>query len=304
MHQQEFDQIVNRLPRGRTLFHYFRDRYALMLLEAAAGNGCSVAQLKSSRYGALLRKPIVRQILAAKGSARVDRSDFQSLWVEPHLTFRLSVGRWPLPDTRWCRCCAQMARPGVNLVLQLNLPQQHVQEMERALDESRDELQWACHPVASSPDFTLSWARIDYDADRREALIEEIQSDWVRDVADNGKSEVIDDDGRWKRYMTESLQPYARLWSEATLAATLWFLRTELNVERVFYYTHATGNALKRFYDMKPPRSLYDDLPRRFCFERTHNGPLFLRDSRPTRNVRKAMRDPELQWFRMNTQAA
>jgi len=38
------------------------------------------------------------------------------------------------------------------------------------------------HPVHNSRHPTLSWCRLDFDLESREALIEEVQSDLLRDV--------------------------------------------------------------------------------------------------------------------------
>ena len=300
---KDYSTIVEDLPRGRTLFHYFKDRYALMLLGDAVNRGCSVATLKSTRFRSLMKKPLVRKVLS-NTTGRVTRSDFQAFWVEPYVTFRLSVGQWPPRGQRWCRWSHQMARPGFNLVLQLNLTRTHVRKLEKMLGLTRNDLLgWNGHPIAAAPEFTLSWARIDYDADRKEALIEEIQSDWIRDVADM----VKDNDGEtrktWRQYRKDALEAYLPIWSESTLAACLSFLQRELKVRRIFYYTFKTGNSLKRIRGYQPPRSLYEDLPRKFCFQRTHNGPLFLRDAQ-TRPVRNKMQNPRLQWFRFDVQAA
>ena len=299
---KDYSSIVEGLPRGRTLFHYFKDRYALMLLGDAANRGCSVATLKSTRFRSLLKKPLVRKVLSSS-TGQLNRHDFQAFWVEPYVTFRLSVGQWPPKGQRWCRWSHQMARPGCNLVLQLNLCRSHVRKLEDMLGLTRDDLLgWNGHPIAAAPEFTLSWARIDYDAERKEALIEEIQSDWIRDVADMVKD---NDEGIrkiWRQYREDALQAYLPIWSEATLAACLSFLQQELKVRRIFYYTFKAGNCLKRIRRYQPPRSLYEDLPRRFCFQRTHNGPLFLRDSQ-ARPVRNKLQDPRMQWFRFDVQA-
>ena len=65
-----------------------------------------------------------------------------------------------------------------------------------------------------------------------------------------------------------------------TLAATLWFLRRELGIRRIFYHTFETGNWLKGLRDYKPPRSIYTDLPKQFCFQETYNPPSFIMRSR------------------------
>ena len=60
------------------------------------------------------------------------------------------------------------------------------------------------------------------------------------------------------------------------LAATIWFLREEIGISRIYYHTHEYGAQLKRIRWGLPPRSLYTSLPRRFCFERTEEAPEFL----------------------------
>jgi hypothetical protein len=296
MTQDELDRIVGRLPSARTLFYYFKDRYALMLLEEVVGQGRAVSELKTSRYGRLLQKPTVRKTLARIQGDRLARRDVQSIWQEPSLAYRLTLGQWPSRGEKWNRFWHQMGRPGVNLVLQMNLPQSHVRRMEQLLDEDRGSLRSNGHPVASGQHFTLAWSRIDLDLERREALIEEIQSDWVRDVKFYRTDVDPEFAAGWKAYFNECLRPYDRLWSEAMLAATIWLLRSELGMRRIFYYTFATGNQFKWLSTSVPPRSLYATLPRQFCFRQTHNGPLFLRDA-PSRRVRRKMRDPDTTWF-------
>jgi hypothetical protein len=39
--------------------------------------------------------------------------------------------------------------------------------------------EWSAHPIRRSPS-TLAWSRVDIDFENGEALIEEIQTDWVR----------------------------------------------------------------------------------------------------------------------------
>ncbi len=295
MTQDELDQIVCGLPGARTVFYYFKDRYALILLEEVVGQGRSVSELKSSRYGRLLQKPTVRKTLARIQGNRLARSDVQAFWEEPSLAYRLTVGQWPERGEKWNRFWHQMGRPGVNLVLQMNLPQSHVRRMEQLLDEDRGSLRSSGHPVAEGKDFTLAWSRIDLDLDQKEALIEEIQSDWVREVRDYRDDEA-DCAAGWQTYFDEYLRPYDRMWSEAMLAATIWFLRRELGMRRIFYYTFSTGNHVKYLRDSPPPRSLYATLPRQFCFRQTHNGPLFLRN-KASRRVRRQMRNPQTTWY-------
>lgn len=69
MKHQQVKEIIDCLPKGRTLFPYFRDRYAAMLLAWVFKNGCSVADIKQSRFSGLLKKNYLRiqSLLLATG---------------------------------------------------------------------------------------------------------------------------------------------------------------------------------------------------------------------------------------------
>lgn len=289
----ELNNIRAHLPRGRTLFYYFRDRYALLQLEHLARDGATIGELKKTGLSGLLSRPVVRDSLARCGSGRLDLSVLQAAWPPPVWAYRLSIGRWPQAQCKWERWWHQMARPGVNLVLQMNFAMSDQRRIAQIAgwDDLRG---WQSHPIAPAPEATLAWARLDIDWRRGECLIEELQSDWTRKTKVY-KSPAAD----------ESLEHHRRLWPEAMLAATIQFCRSELEIERIFLYDHQTGNRYKGF-DVRhtsdcPPRSLYTDLPRRFCFRRTHNGPQVLRDARISRKVRKVFTDPETRWWVMQT---
>lgn len=87
-------EIIECLPRGRTLFPYFRDRYAFALLAHAAGEGISVAKLKRGSFGSLLAKPRVKEYLGLLGTSRLCRKHFEQAWFEPAKTFLLTLGAW------------------------------------------------------------------------------------------------------------------------------------------------------------------------------------------------------------------
>ena len=80
------------------------------------------------------------------------------------------------------------------------------------------------------------------------------------------------------------------------MTATLWFLLEELGIKTIFFHTYESGVRLKQIKHGAPPRSIYTDLPRTFCFRTTHNGPAFLRDS-DDRHVIALFDDPETKWY-------
>ena len=96
---------------------------------------------------------------------------------------------------------------------------------------------------------------------------------------------------RMQRYQQTLLARHAAVWDEAMLSATLFFLREELGIRHIYYHTHASGQWLKRIRDRLPPRSLYTELPRRFCFRETDALPGFLARTRRIARMRKAHGD-------------
>jgi hypothetical protein len=295
-------EVVERAPR-LSPFHYFKDRYALLLLDMALGKGVSVRELQRGPFRALFDKPIVRRALAAsRGGVLGD--------VTPHETqkYRLTLGEWGTADgAKWKPSYHQTTRPGMNLVLQLNFTRQHNRAYYALLQPNQGH-PFLCeyHPV-SKQGLTMSWARIDIEADAGEALIEEIQSDWVRNAIGDaaGLEKHLEDPDResagvhpfWLvSYVQAVLEPHAKIWAEATLAAAIVFVRN-LGIRRVFYNTFESSLILKDLTPgWCPPRSLYSALPKKFCFQRTCERPRALVRS-PHPALKKKLRRAELDWF-------
>jgi len=310
MRPEQIQEIIECLPKGRTKFYYFRDRYCLDLLSWFLGEGKTVAEVKRSRYARLLRKPSLRKLCARLPDGKLTRDRLLSAWPPRPYAFLLTLGRWGETASNW-RTWWQMSRPGANLVLQMNFSEMHNQRY-RKLIQPREGHPFECsvHPVHTDGRLSLGWARLDVDLDAGEALIEEIQNDWIRDalaaaVWQNGAAgaerwiygqAVGADRASLRRYQLEVIAPYAKIWDEALLLAALWFLREELGVRRVYYHTFRSGNLLKGIEWRKPPRSLYTTLPRRFCFEETAEPPRLLAAAR-CRPLRKRIRQGRFRWF-------
>ena len=305
MDQTQIDEIVACLPRGRTLFPYFKDRYALMLLTYFVGVGKPMRVVKQSRFGRLLDKPMLRALVRSLPEGRLTRQALGSVWadLETHCFYRLTLGSWG-PAAQWNQSWYQTSRPGKNLVLQLNFSGKHNQPYYRLIQpKDGHPFEFGCHPT-SRKERTLAWARLDIDLDGGEALIEEIQNDWIREAfswknwvdAQNSRKPGArhPDTGPLHRYINTVLKPHVGLWDEAMLSATLWFLREELGIRRIFYHTFDGGNRLKALNDGQPPRSIYTRLPRRFCFRKTSDLPSFLMAHR---RVRKEVRKGSIRFF-------
>ena len=122
MELREAQEIVLCLPRGRTLFRYFKDRYALYLLGRAAGTGAHVRELKASRYAPLLRRTPVRELAARTPDGILSRDLLESVWPAQPEAYRLRLGIWGAEE-EWHY--AQISRPGVSLVLRLDFSSRH-----------------------------------------------------------------------------------------------------------------------------------------------------------------------------------
>jgi len=297
MERESINFVREILPEGRTVFYDFPDRYAFLLLEAyAREEGTSVANLKKSQFKSLLQKPSVKEFLSRFGDAYVRSSDFEEVWPDEIQPFRLTLGTWPAltrkPTQRW----HQVTRWGWNLVLQLNTSVSHRRDLASIVPTWERLIPYPYHPIAENGELTLAWARIDIDLETGEALIEEIQSDWVRDVKRNASYTYEEESKGWTEYMDTFLKPYARKWPETMLTAAIWFLLKEIGIRTIFYHTFETGVRFKKIVYSLPPKSLYTDLPKKFCFRITHNGPLFIRNSM-RRERRNLFRDPETTWY-------
>lgn len=305
MDRQTADEVVACLVGERTLYHYYRDRYSIGLLRhLSRQQPLSVAALRQSLYAPLLQKPRVKNALADMGSKQID--DFQLArhdYDADQNAFVLTLDTWGSErnsERRW----KQTSRPGYNLVLQLNFCRRHDQAYQR-LGCADSRFNYHGHPV-SRQRHTLAWARLDLDWHSGTALIEEIQSDWVRRVAwlgervanrlKSGKS-LTDETSIYgvkcslqtvQAYCNLVLARYSTIWAEATLWAAIAFLREELGLHRIYYHSADSGRLLKGIKGNLPPRSLYTDLPRKFCFAPTSEAPEFLlRDHRACKTLRQ-----------------
>jgi hypothetical protein len=320
MDLSEVRGVVRSLPVGRTPFPYFKDKYALLLLSFMARTRLDLGAIRSTPFARLLEKPILRRALArANGNGgRLTRDLVDQVSGDP-LEYHLTLGRWGSEPSRWEPFCDQTSRPGYNLVLQLNFPEHHDRAYQRLVQARRGESPFAYrfHPVRLKGAHTLAWARIDLDLEEGEALIEEIQSDWVRRAElfawqlrnwiENGNPSDVHPHGEVDAtafqllvYFERVLSPHDDVWAEAMLSAALWFVREELRIHRIYYHSYRGGLLFKDLNEeCGPPRSLYTTLPRRFCFSETKRAPASLRRSDNAR-VKRLLGEHETTWFVMN----
>ncbi len=309
MKRQILDEVIACLPEDRTLFHYFKGQYAYQLLAYASKRQASIREIKQSVYNRLLNQADIKLLLAELGHGKLHPEIFEHVWREHSQPFVLTVDRWG-DSNRWLD---QTTRKGCNLVLQLNFSEQHNKAYQRLIKPEDDYLfNYAGHPVMDrrQREFyrdTLAWARIDFDLDSGEALIEEIQSDWVRRVK-SGLSAIRKGKTPWYFdcckgstddfivYAENILAPFYSLWSEAMLSSSIHFIYRELGINRIYYHTVETGQKVKQVIGA-PPRSLYSDLPRRFCFQVTDEDPEFISKDRGFIRKKRSLR--KTAWYKL-----
>ncbi len=310
MEQIQLQEILECLGQNRTKFYYHRDRYALILLSYFIGRGMKINEIRNSKIKKLLDKPLLKNILKKTGNQHLYPEQLYPNWNQHTHCYLLTLDKWG--DRKGSsRFYNQTSRPGYNLVLQLNFSEQHNSTFRKLIKPVTNQPFMAYgHPV-SQKHHTLAWARIDLNLESNEALIEEIQTDWIR-LAVRAKQyfEKYGEENvkkrRWKphyirglgcgladlnNYLENVLKPHTSLWQEAMLSATLTFLRKEIGISNIFYHTFNSGCSAKRIDGTRPPRSLYTKLPERFCFEKTSRIPSFLlkgNNRKITAQLRKA----------------
>lgn len=311
MDEELLREVQTCLRGERTIFQYYPDQYAIYLLSRSTlRNGkIAIRDLKKSQFSSLLDRPAVKSFLQHCGNGELSRKALQQYWPYAAEPYVLTLGEWGGNDGwEW----NQISRPGKNLVLQLNVSKKWANMFHAALREPANDFFDCGHPLSDTRPFTLAWARLDIDFCTDEVLIEEIQSDSIRNMAclyraagralsqgrqtvkyygaDLGAQNVADASGAF-------LDQFKKSWQEAMLTATIRFVFEELGISNLYYHSFETGNALKNLSYSYPPRSLYVDLPKKFCFSATVVAPVFLNQEK--RLKRKLRKLDGGRWFHM-----
>jgi hypothetical protein len=295
MRMSEARELAATLHRSRPEITYFPHRYAAWLLGRAVGEGAPARAIKGSAHGRFFENRLVRSVAARAGDGVLTRSALEGVEPSRAEVYPIGVGTWGPDDKEeegW-RGWYQTTRAGANLAVLLYFPLRHDAAYRRLLDPA-GRLPAVCfdHPHARAPRIALAWARIDVDLARGEALVEEVQSDWIRHFtglwswAARADSERVRDRevqsyfanprarfSAFERYWLRVLAHHRTWWAEATLFAALWLLVDRLRVRRIYYHTHEGGRLRKQIDWRAPPRSLYTELPERFGFALTREPP-------------------------------
>jgi hypothetical protein len=294
----DVDALLRAEGSAPFFFPYRKDDYALHLLLLGIGGGQSISMLRQGPFRRLLEKPPVRRALAHAANGVLKPRDLESSGEEREV-FLVTLARWGGKRPRdWSSSYYQTSRPGQNLVVQLNFPESHDRAYRRLVEPGANHpFASSAHPVRQTEPFTLAWARLDVDLDAGEVLVEEVQCDWVREARSfRTYAEEWLAEGKpahlpfawWHTgtapkilaYLDRILSRYADSWAECMLSAAIAFAYERLGLRRVYFHTFEGGNLMKRMRS-EPPRSLYTELPERFCFRKTTAAPrAFRKDPR------------------------
>lgn len=300
---EEISFIRQCLPETQA-FPYFFGREDAWLLSRRLSAPMRVRDLRKDTMGKLLNRPLIKPVLAATSdgwlrrdsftaAALADFSNIESIggakaeamvalsarWFD----FTITFDRWG-EGSSWS--WSQISRRGGNLVLQLGFPSDHARLLGATLNRNmRKAFEFHMHPVRQTGCPTLAWVRLDISLATGEALIEEVQSDWLRYVAAEvmalRKRAPRSRDLRvMERYKAELKTAYALVWPRAAMLAALQTSVVDIGCRTVWMHTPRTGAVLKHIDGTQPPRSLYTDLPKFFCFEATDDAPTFLERKR------------------------
>lgn len=305
------DEVIACLGSERKLFHYYQDRFCFDLLDfemkLLGKSTLSIAELKKTKFNRFLHKPAVAKALSYCGNGYINRDDLPLFSSPTPITFNLSLAKWGEADRGW----DQTSRNQCNLVLQINFDRKHDRQYQQYIKPSDryGPFEYWGHPVRQGDRNTLSWVRMDVDFDTGEALIEEVQNDWLREAREmlayiNKRrrkqpklkpNDVYHDiDGSYdevSHYVKNVLSPYQKIWAEVSMLAALRFISDDLGLFRVYYHTLDTGKKLKAV-PSSPPKSLYSALPKQFGFEITDAPPMLLANHGFSKRCIKAIKQP------------
>ena len=309
MDMKTLEDVKACLDDERRLFHYYDDQYAVYLLSKLIADDqfYSIAKIRKSSFAKLLDKPCVKLILQACGSGVINLQDLNQIYGDSYDSLVVTLDKWgDERDYGW----VQTSRPGANLVLQFNFTNEHDTRLKQ-LKIDGETFKYRSHPIHRFKS-SLAWSRLDIDLDSGVALIEEIQTDWLRKTARHHKiakravnlgMEQYRAGGEWYvsqsmiEYTSNILRRFSKRWSEMVMLYTLRFIREELGIKIIYYNDFETGSRLKRLKSTRPPKSLYTELPRKFCFQKTEIAPQFIVDNKIAKRRYKNIKSPR--WLKL-----
>ncbi len=306
-------EVLECLNDGRKLVHYHKDKYAFYLLESycrsiADDKGwVKISDIKASPFAKLLQRQLVKRLVAQSGHGKIFIADLEDQILEEYQSYVITLSQWgSKADYPW----EQTSRPGSNLVMQLNLTNQHDQHLLKLKIDS-EVFKTRFHPIHQHKS-SLAWVRIDFDFDTGEALIEEIQTDWIRRAATHKAwaKKAVSRGAKYYRvydkkypanemleYTEMLLQKHKNAWQEVSLFCAIQLIQQDIGISNIFYHSYETGAVIKNIRESLPPKSLYTDLPKQFCFKVVDKGPEFVINNKNVKRRLKKLK--QVKWFQL-----
>lgn len=316
MDSSTIDECLEIFSAHQT-YYYYKDKYAIDRILEQKVDRINSQTLREAGLVKEAHNPLVKKLLV-KAKGALSAQELYGYWPEEGQCFNITFGKWgEAPKRSKKGSWYQTSRSGYSFVLQLNFSTDHNRDFYRFLKPSSGirSFQYTGHPIATQRFVTMGWCRMDIDFETNEVLIEELQTDWIRELADMEKRlNVIKTDVNAERFFTyhgfntsrrnwlsylETTRPYKSIWSEALLHAAVVFAKQELGIPNVWMHTYESGNLFKDLKYSKPPRSLYTKLPKKYGFEQTVQGPLFLRKEKYLKRYFRTAELKKLSWYKL-----
>jgi len=140
------------------------------------------------------------------------------------------------------------------------------------------------HPIHRKLN-TLGWIRLDVDMETGEVLIEEVQTDWIKEiryyqkvVSEEGSGWSKEEQKGFEKYV-QAVGPYLKMWDEMLLSSALHFIKRELGISNIWYHSFESSAHYKMMgaYSL-PPKSVYTKLPEKFGFTRVNDAPNLIKE--------------------------
>lgn len=283
MNKNQWAEVVEVLGQEAKPYHFFPEKYAWdHLNRVTQGQPKKVNALRKEGYGWLLQKPEVKKRMAEFPDGIIDPAQGYSQYPKVSLHVNSTLSKWGTERAGY-RKDFQLSRTGYHLVLQMNVARS-LSLAYRKKVQYRDHLpNYFTHPVSKQWD-TLAWARLDFDLEGQSVLIEEVQSDMVREMrwierkSQNKRYSASSEErqlgNRMKLFLDHDFWAYEQYWQECLMALVIQFIDQELGFRSAFMHQWASGCAIKGIQlHMGPPKSLYSRLPKRMGFRKTDERP-------------------------------
>ena len=142
-------EIIDCLPKERTLYRYFKDGYAVSLLDRyLRKNGSqTIGNLRKCKVGKLLNRPVFERLLCGLGNGEISRDDLVKVYPIKQENYVLTLGVWGGDRAYGWQ---QASRRGANLVLQVNFNNRHDQCYKRYVSYDFDAFKFSVHPISKN----------------------------------------------------------------------------------------------------------------------------------------------------------